>query len=52
MANPKIRTYAEKLLEDKDFNTAFQLEYENLVISEKAAELRQNNLGTRTKCHD
>ena len=40
MTTPKIRTYADKLLEDKDFNAAFQQEYENLVISEKIAELR------------
>jgi len=36
----KIRTYADKLLEDKDFRQAFEQEYKNLVISEKIAELR------------
>ncbi len=36
----KIRTYSDKLLEDKDFREAFEQEYRNLVISEKIAELR------------
>ena len=36
----KVRTYADKLLEDKHFREQFEQEYENLVISEKIAELR------------
>ena len=36
----KIRTYSDKLLEDKKFREAFELEYANLVIAEKIAELR------------
>ncbi len=39
MAN-KIKTYADKLLEDKKFSEKFEQEYKNLVISEKIAELR------------
>ncbi len=40
MPNTRIRTYSDKLLEDKDFRESFQLEYENLLISEKIAALR------------
>ena len=36
----KIRTYSDKLLENKDFREKFEQEYRNLVISEKIAELR------------
>ena len=36
----KVRTYADKLLEDKKFREAFEREYKNLVISEKIARLR------------
>jgi DNA-binding XRE family transcriptional regulator len=36
----KIRTYSDKLLEDKKFREDFEQEYRNLVISEKVAELR------------
>lgn len=36
----KIRTYSDKLLEDKKFREDFEREYRNLVISEKIAELR------------
>ena len=36
----KIRTYADKLLEDRGFSEQFEQEYKNLVISEKIAELR------------
>lgn len=36
----KIRTYADKLFEDKKFREAFEREYKNLVISEKIAQLR------------
>ena len=39
--NPKKTiTYADKLLENKSFKEDFEREYENLVISEKIAELR------------
>jgi len=40
MKQTKTRTYADKLLEDKQFKQAFDHEYKNLVISEKIAELR------------
>jgi len=36
----QIKTYADKLLSDKKFKQDFEQEYENLVISEKIAELR------------
>jgi hypothetical protein len=36
----KVKTYADKLLKDKDFSAASQLEYKKLVVSEKIAELR------------
>lgn len=36
----KVKTYADKLLSDKKFKQDFEKEYENLVISEKIAELR------------
>lgn len=36
----KIRSYADRLLEDKAFREEFEQEYKNLVISEKIAELR------------
>ncbi len=36
----KIRTYMDKLFEDKAFKEAVEKEYRNLVISEKIAELR------------
>ena len=36
----KVKTYADKLLENKHFREAFEQEYKNLVISEQIAELR------------
>lgn len=36
----KTKTYADKLLENKNFREDFEDEYKNLVISEKIAELR------------
>lgn len=36
----KIKTYADKLLENKNFREDLEEEYKNLVISEKIAELR------------
>ena len=36
----KVKTYADKLLENKKFRKDFEKEYKNLVISEKIAELR------------
>ena len=36
----KVRTYADKLLEDKKFKEAFEQECKNLIISEKIAQLR------------
>ena len=36
----KVRTYADKLLEDKSFREEFEQEYKNLIIAEKIAELR------------
>ncbi|HSV43589.1 MAG TPA: helix-turn-helix transcriptional regulator [Candidatus Bathyarchaeia archaeon] len=40
MASKKVKTYADKLLQDKNFKEAFEQEYENLVISEEIAALR------------
>ena len=37
----KPKTYADKLLENKKFRKAFEREYENLIVSEKIAQLRQ-----------
>ena len=51
----KIRTYSDKLLEDKEFREEFEREYANLVISEKISELRhkarltQEQLAKRVK---
>lgn len=36
----KVRTYADKLLEDSSFREQFEQEYKNLIISEKISELR------------
>lgn len=36
----KVKTYADKLLQDQNFKENFEQEYKNLVISEKIAELR------------
>jgi len=36
----KVRTYSDKLLENKAFKEKFEEECKNLVISEKIAELR------------
>lgn len=36
----KVKTYADKLLENKDFREQFEQEYKNLLISEKIAYLR------------
>ena len=36
----KLRTYADKLLEDRNFREQFEQEYKNLIVSEKIAELR------------
>lgn len=38
-----IATYSDKLLQDSKFREAFEKEYENLVISEKIAELRHKS---------
>jgi DNA-binding XRE family transcriptional regulator len=40
MRSHKIRTYADKLLQDKRFKEEFEQEYRNLVIAEKIAQLR------------
>jgi len=37
----KVKTYSDKLLEDKKFKEDLEQEYKNLVISEKIAELRR-----------
>ncbi|MCB9756848.1 MAG: helix-turn-helix domain-containing protein [Candidatus Omnitrophica bacterium] len=34
------KTYADKLLADKNFKEDFEQEYKNLIISEKIAQLR------------
>lgn len=36
----KIKTYADKLLEDKAFREQFEGEYKNLIVSEEIAQLR------------
>ena len=36
----KIKTYADKLLEDGKFKKDFEQEYKNLIISERIAQLR------------
>ncbi len=36
----RIRTYADKLLEDKKFRDKFERQYKNLIVSERIAELR------------
>ena len=40
MKSTKMKTYADKLLENKNFREEFEREYKNLIISEKIAELR------------
>jgi DNA-binding XRE family transcriptional regulator len=40
MKTTKVKTYFDKLMEDKKFREDFEQEYRNLVISEKIAELR------------
>ncbi len=40
MKTTKVRTYLDQLMEDKNFSKNFEKEYNNLVISEKIAELR------------
>ena len=35
MAQAKIKTYSEKLLQNKSFKKDFEREHENLVLSEK-----------------
>ncbi len=36
----KARTYSDKLLENRGFKEKFDLEYRNLIISEKIAAIR------------
>ena len=36
----KVKTYSDRLLEDKNFREEFEQEYKNLIVSEKIAELR------------
>jgi len=40
MKSNKVKVYADKLFENKVFKEQFEVEYKNLVISEKIAELR------------
>ena len=40
MKTAKIKSYSDKLLENKSFRAKFEEEYRNLVISEKIAQLR------------
>ena len=40
MRQTKMRTYADKLLKNKNFRNDFEQEYKNLIISEKIAQLR------------
>lgn len=40
MKAAKPRTYFDRLMADKNFREKFEQEYRNLVISEKAMELR------------
>ncbi len=40
MKTTKVRTYFDKLMEDKEFKAKFDEGYKNFLISEKIAELR------------
>lgn len=40
MGKKKIKTYLDKLMEDKEFREKFDEEYQNLLISEQIARLR------------
>ena len=40
MKHKKNRTYADTLLEDTNFKEEFDREYDNLIVSEKIAQLR------------
>lgn len=40
MKTTKVRTYFDKLMEDKSFKAKFDEGYKNFLISEKIAELR------------
>jgi DNA-binding transcriptional regulator YiaG len=40
--NKKVVTYMDKLMEDKGFQSAFEQEYANLLISEEIAKLRKS----------
>ncbi|PKP58139.1 hypothetical protein CVT91_09105 [Candidatus Atribacteria bacterium HGW-Atribacteria-1] len=51
----KIKTYMDKLMENKEFREKFDKEYRNLCVGEKIAEIRhqakltQDNPVNRTK---
>jgi len=40
--NKKVETYMDKLMEDKSFQSAFEEEYANLLISEEIAKIRKS----------
>ncbi|MGA1825457.1 MAG: helix-turn-helix domain-containing protein [bacterium] len=42
MANKKIKTYLDKLMENEEFKEKFEKEYSKLAISEKIAKLRKS----------
>lgn len=41
MANKKVKTYIDALMQDKKFKEEFDKEYSKLLISEKIAKLRK-----------
>lgn len=42
MAHKKVKTYMDKLMEDKQFKKEFDQEYAKLLISEKIVKLRKS----------
>lgn len=42
MRKTKIKTYIDKLMDDKEFRVKFNKEYQNLLISEQIAQLRHS----------
>ncbi len=42
MANKKIKTYMDTLMEDKEFKKSFDHEYSKLFVSEQIAKLRKS----------
>lgn len=42
MKRKKVRTYMDKLMDNKEFRERFEQEYQNLLISEQIARLRHS----------